>query len=101
MTVSDQPLEDQDALIGTIIKIWADVLDVSGIEPDSHLLDLGATSLSAVKIRSRIRVELGRDVDLVEFLEHPTPREFAPIVRDAERWEAPEPWQQMDWSDDA
>ena len=90
---------DLDALTRRVIEIWSSVLGVDGIEPDSHLLDLGGTSLSAVRIRSRVRVELGRDVDLMDFLEHPTPAEFAAIVQASDPWQGNPDWQRLDWTD--
>jgi acyl carrier protein len=94
-TAPDAGLDD---ITRRVVAIWRSVLARDDIEPDSHLLDLGATSLTAVRIRSRIRAELGREVDLIDFLEHPTPRELAPIVAAASPWAGPEPWHQIDWS---
>lgn len=78
-------------LVGQVIEIWRSVLGQVEIEPDSNLLDLGATSLTAVRIRARIRAELGRDVDLIDFLEYPTPRQLASVVVTSEKWDAPKP----------
>jgi aryl carrier-like protein len=90
--------DDLAQLVDRLVTIWRGVIGLIEIHPDSHLLDLGVSSLTAVRIRSRIRAELGRDVDLIEFLEHPTPRELAPIVASASAWGGPEPWHQLDWS---
>jgi aryl carrier-like protein len=93
------PTHDLDALTERVVDIWRSVLMQPAITADSHLMDVGANSLTAVKIRSRIRAELGRDVELIQLLEHPTPRELAPVVAVADRWVSPEPWHQLDWSD--
>ena len=63
------------------------------IDADSHLFDLGATSLTAVRIRSRIRAELGLEIDLVDLLDYPTPRELAGLLATAPAWQGPQPWQ--------
>jgi acyl carrier protein len=96
----DAPLstEDIDTIRKRIVEIWASVLRQPEVQEDSHLLDLGATSLTAVRIRSRIRAELGKEVPLVDLLEHPTPRQLAPVVAAAEPWLGPQSWQQLDWS---
>ena len=90
---------DTDAeIIERIVDIWRSVLDRTDVTADSHLLDLGANSLTAVKIRSRIRSDLGREIDLVELLDHPTPRELAPVVSASRERESLEPWEDLDWS---
>jgi acyl carrier protein len=93
-----RPGEDLDAITERVAAIWRSVLGVPDIHADSHLLDLGATSLTAVRIRSRIRAEFDREIDLIDFLEHPTPRELAPIVAAADEWSGPDPWHQLQWS---
>jgi hypothetical protein len=35
---------------------------------------------------------------MLDFLEHPTPRELAPVVAAATVWAGVEPWQQLSWS---
>jgi aryl carrier-like protein len=94
------PATDVDAIRRRIIEIWTSVLRGPEVHDDSDLVDLGATSLTAVRIRSRIRAELGRDIDLVDLLDHPTPRELAPVVAAAEPWTGVQAWQQLDWSTD-
>jgi acyl carrier protein len=87
---------DED-LAERLVAIWSSVLKRTDIGPDSHLLDLGATSLTAVRIRSRIRAELGKEIDLVDLLEHPTPRELAVLVNQAAPWQGLEPWHRLEW----
>lgn len=96
-------MSDAEPTLRQVIGIWRHFFPNAEIGPDSHLLDLGATSLTAVRIRSRIRAELGREIELVDLLEHPTPRELAVVVAAAEPWQGVEPWHQVDWSatDDA
>jgi len=89
---------DIDAIRSRIVAILASVLDGIEVHDDSNLLDLGATSLTAVRIRSRIRAELDKEIPLIDLLEYPTPRELAPVVAAAERWTGDEEWQQLDWA---
>ncbi len=90
-----------DTIRQRIIEIWTSVLRGPEVHDDSDLVDLGATSLTAVRIRSRIRAELGKDIDLVDLLDHPTPRELAPVIAAAQPWTGVQAWQQLDWSGDA
>jgi len=89
------------ALTARVVAIWASVLALPGIGPDSNLLDLGAASLAAVRIQSRIRTELGKDVDLIDMLDNPTPRELAAVVAAAEPWTGPEAWHNLKWQDES
>jgi acyl carrier protein len=84
--------DDIAALTERIVIIWRSVFEQADITADSHLMDLGANSLVAVKIRTWIRLEFGRELDLIELLDHPTPRELAPVVAAAEKWDGSEPW---------
>lgn len=92
------PTTEVETIRRRIVEIWSSVLGGVEVHEDSHLMDLGATSLTAVRIRSRIHAELGRELDIVDLLEHPTPRELAPIVAAAEPWRGAREWQQLDWS---
>jgi acyl carrier protein len=84
-----------------VVAIWRTVLDHPDLTADSHLLDLGATSLNVVRIRAKIRAQLGREVDLLDFLDHPTPRGLAAVVATAPTWQGPQTWHQLDWSTDS
>ncbi|MEN3305278.1 MAG: phthiocerol/phenolphthiocerol synthesis type-I polyketide synthase [Micromonosporaceae bacterium] len=101
MTAADEFLTanaDIDAITQRIIAIWTSALGGVEVHSDSHLLDLGANSLTAVRIRSRIRTEFGKELDLAELLEYPTPRELAPVVAAAPEWSGQQAWTQLDWS---
>lgn len=92
---------DLDALADRMVEIWRSVLRDVEVGLDSHLLDLGGTSLTAVRIRSRVLAEFGKEIELVDFLDHPTPRALAAVVTAAPRWRGPQSWQQIDWEGDA
>jgi acyl carrier protein len=87
-----------DELTEKVAAIWRTVLNEENLTADSHLLDLGATSLNVVRIRAKIRADLGKEVDLLDFLDHPTPRELAMVVATAPAWQGPQTWHQLDWS---
>jgi acyl carrier protein len=70
-------LPSTDALIGRLMTIWAEVLTVGVVDGNTDFIELGGTSLTAVRIRGRIRAEFGRDLDLVDILDYPTPRALA------------------------
>ncbi|WP_203856098.1 acyl carrier protein [Plantactinospora mayteni] len=88
-----------DHITERLVAIWRDLTKVPDIDADTDLFDIGATSLTAVRIRSRVRAELGKEIELVDLLEHPTPRELAAVVATAEIWHG-QTWQQLDWSSD-
>lgn len=87
-----------DALTGRIVDIWRRVVGTEDVGPQTHLLDVGANSLSVVRIRSRIRSELGKEIELVDLLDHATPRAQAELVTTAPDWGGPDSWEQLDWS---
>jgi acyl carrier protein len=72
-----------------MVAIWQSVLGTEDVEPDSHLLDLGGTSAEAVQIRSLVRAQFGKDLELIDFFDHPTPRGLATVVADAPAWSGP------------
>jgi amino acid adenylation domain-containing protein len=52
--------------------LWCQVLEVSAVGRHDNFFDLGGSSLTIVRLRSRLREALGRDVPLVELFRHPT-----------------------------
>jgi len=56
----------------TIKSIWKDLLNLSGIESNRNLFDLGANSLLITEACSRIKKELQCDLEMVDMLTHPT-----------------------------
>ncbi|WNG57420.1 amino acid adenylation domain-containing protein [Archangium gephyra] len=60
------PLERQ------LVSIWSQELGIEDVGVDDHFFEkLGGTSLSVVKVASRMREELGREVQVTWLFEHP------------------------------
>lgn len=73
-------------VVDRLVKIWQVVLRDETLHADSDVNDAGGTSLTGVRIIAHIRAEFGRDVDLAEFFENPTPRAVADLVASAPVW---------------
>jgi len=56
---------------------WCEVLDVREAEPEDHFFDLGGTSRQVMSLLRRVKLDLGVDVPLHEFLADPTLRGLA------------------------
>ncbi|GAA4873196.1 phosphopantetheine-binding protein [Kitasatospora terrestris] len=52
-------------------QIWMEVLGVDAVDPDDDFFDLGGHSLSALRLSTLIRQELGLAVELAHVLENP------------------------------
>lgn len=64
---------------GRAVKLEADILAIVGnvlglesVPQDGNFFDIGGTSLKALLLRERLRVQLGLDVELVDLYRHPT-----------------------------
>ncbi|MEH1124124.1 fused MFS/spermidine synthase [Micromonospora sp. CPCC 206061] len=84
-----------DDLVATLVTIWRAALKNDVLDAESDFVEFGGTSLTAVRIQAMIRSELGKDVDLLDILDNPTPTELAPAVTVAPEWtgSGPEPGQ--------
>jgi acyl-CoA synthetase (AMP-forming)/AMP-acid ligase II/acyl carrier protein len=72
--------ETEEALAG----IWAEVLRVDRVGRRDDFFALGGHSLSAVRVVSRVRQELGVDVALRELFARPVLKDFAQEILDAQ-----------------
>ncbi len=58
----------EEALAG----IWSEVLRLPEVSTDDSFFDLGGHSLLLARVRARIAARLGRELTMLELLEHPT-----------------------------
>jgi amino acid adenylation domain-containing protein len=72
--------ETEEAVAG----IWAEVLRVERVGRGDDFFALGGHSLSAVRVVSRVRQELGVDVALRELFNRPVLKDFAQEILDAQ-----------------
>ncbi|WP_280313945.1 non-ribosomal peptide synthetase [Nocardia wallacei] len=73
----------------TLARIFADILDVPRVGADTSFFDLGGHSLLVTKLLSRIRAELGAEVEIRQVFAHPTVAGLAPIVARADAVRTP------------
>lgn len=55
-----------------IISIWKELLQVERIDPKQNFFDLGGHSLLLIKMQSRIKEVLDRDISVIELFRYPT-----------------------------
>lgn len=81
-----QPIEPhvaigtQSSMVQKLMRIWSDVLGVSGVGPDSDFFDLGGNSLTAMRLLIKVEEQLGTRVPLSDFIHAPTPGSFAGLL---------------------
>ncbi|WP_170176472.1 acyl carrier protein [Lentzea flaviverrucosa] len=80
------PKADLTETTEIIVEIFRELLKRDDVDHDSSLADLGATSLTAVRIRSRIRSRLGKSIELMDIMENLRPRELAVVTAGAPEW---------------
>jgi thioesterase domain-containing protein len=64
----------RDVLEAQLTRLWEDVLGTRPIGPDDDFFALGGTSVSALRLASRLRQDLGRDLPLAVFYRAATVR---------------------------
>ena len=62
----------QTELEQTIAAIWREVLRLHQVGINDNFFDLGGHSLLMLKVHSRLRVTLGRNISLVELFRYPS-----------------------------
>ena len=72
---ADAPAPPSGTLEATLSAIWTELFGTAGL--DDNFFDLGASSLSLVRLHSRIQTDLGREFPLVTLFQHPTLRSLA------------------------
>jgi amino acid adenylation domain-containing protein len=61
----------------TIARVWRDVLGLDEVGVDDNFFDLGGHSLMVVRVQTRLRGILDRDIPIVEMFQYPTIRTMA------------------------
>lgn len=72
---ADRPVDDD--LIGAVIDIWRDRLDLDSIGPDDDFFSIGGTSLTAVGMLAAVADRLGAEVPVGSLVDARTPRALA------------------------
>lgn len=72
-----------------IAAVWCDVLGVSRVAPDESFFTLGGTSVAAIQAVARLELELGTEIPLQIFFEHPTVEGIASRLGTAVRLDDP------------
>ncbi|NEB13986.1 amino acid adenylation domain-containing protein [Streptomyces coelicoflavus] len=74
-----------DGVLHRLSALWAELLELPSVEPDSDFFSLGGNSLLALRLVNRIRTDLGADLAFGQVFEAPTVRALAArIVQDKE-----------------
>jgi amino acid adenylation domain-containing protein len=80
-TASDAPSPPSDAVEASLVALWSDVLDRTGIGIDDNFFDLGGHSILAATMLLRAEQALGRAPGLNVLFEGPTIRQLAHAFR--------------------
>lgn len=64
----------------SLIQVWEGVLEISGLNRESHFFDLGGDSLLAARVMEGIGANLGRELPLSFLLRAPTIRGLADLI---------------------
>ncbi|MEU9210506.1 acyl carrier protein [Streptomyces sp. NPDC048415] len=65
-----------------IAAVWAEVLDLESVDPDTGFFDLGATSATVLRVVHILRRRWPR-LQIVHVFSHPTPAQLAAFLGDA------------------
>lgn len=75
----------EDATDIALAEVWAEVLRNKPLHRDTHFVDMGGSSLSAVQLRAAIRRRFDADIPLALLLAHPTLGEQSDLLRQQQR----------------
>lgn len=87
----EQPSADQDIEAGaddvmsSAIATFSQVLGTATVGPDSNFFELGGHSLLAVECILAFEKKTGERISITEFLNHPTPRGIAAVLKEHSR----------------
>ncbi|MDG4765799.1 amino acid adenylation domain-containing protein [Solwaraspora sp. WMMD406] len=63
--------------VSQLCRLFAEVLDVSAVDPDDNFFERGGHSLRAARLIARIRADLGARLTVAALFDHPTPSRLA------------------------
>ncbi|GAB6043113.1 condensation domain-containing protein [Endothiovibrio diazotrophicus] len=81
---ADGQVQPATELQRTIAAIWREVLGLSSVGLRQNFFELGGQSLALVQVHSRLQEALGREIPVVELLQHPTVGALAAALAPAE-----------------
>ena len=76
---------DADELAARIETVWAEVLELEGVDHDRNFFDAGGTSLRALRVAARLKALCGRDVPITDVFRYTTIRALASHLAGAAR----------------
>lgn len=74
------PADVDEATLREVVELLEAQLNLADVRPDDDFFDLGGSSAVLVHVLGRVKVLLGADVDIREFLTDPTPAGLARAV---------------------
>ncbi len=72
-----KPSDTRSRTEEAVTALWQDALSLTSVDLDRNFFDLGGTSLQLMEIHAGLEETLGRAIDVVALLRHPTIRELA------------------------
>jgi len=77
------PASPIEGLLATVIELWQEILDISGLQPSDDFFALGGDSLRAMRLASKIELRLGHTVPIALLLQHRTAEKYALALQEA------------------
>ncbi|TXI05329.1 MAG: amino acid adenylation domain-containing protein [Rhizobium sp.] len=77
LDVQAKPADPRSLTEELLSSLWQEALGIAVVDLDRNFFDLGGTSLQLMEIHAGLEEALGRAVDVVALLRHPTIRELA------------------------
>ncbi|WP_257458612.1 myxochelin non-ribosomal peptide synthetase MxcG [Archangium lipolyticum] len=63
-----------------VLRVWEEVLGMSGMSAQDDFFDLGGQSLQSIQVANRLSVALGREVPVATVFRHPTAAGLAQVL---------------------